>query len=572
MNTMLRFFFLLGIFALTISLSPAQNQYNIWYWGGDINSPVPISPGLDFNQSNPMALTDCNMSGTEGCAVHCNSAGQLVCYANGDSIWNRNHDVMPNGRTLIADRTYSSKQSVLFVPSDLDSNRLTMFINSGKPTGTSSGIMGHTFVDLSLDGGLGDVTGPPDTLLSGTSEQLIAVKHINGKDHWVLSHLWNSNTYKAFLVTPCGISDTVTSTIGPVSMDFTLALSCPWKASPMGDKIAYYILDENIRPNTLLFDFDRATGHLTSYTLLDTVQELLGCGFSPDGSKLYYTETNFGGPIVQYDLTSPSIPASRTIVGEFNAAVGNLLLWDIQTGRDHKLYVAATRPSPPMDTIFVIQNPNVAGINCGFDSIGIPLLSRLGGLSLPNLITDYLNPLPVIEPTISMVVDSTICDTGMTGQFAASINFHAAYDSSNYSYTWNFGDPMSGTANNATGLSAAHIFSSYGTYNVTFTASDGCRSFSSEQIVDCESMTALPEPLSYQVYPVPAHEKVRIKGTGIESIELHDLTGRLLLREPVFHEETLLEVSQYAGPLILSISFSSGRRESRILPKVATMK
>ena len=56
---------------------------------------------------------------------------------------------------------------------------------------------------------------------------------------------------------------------------------------------------------------------------------------------------------------------------------------------------------------------------------------------------------------------------------AAPIAFSAAFRNPSLGYRWNFGDPVSGAANRASGSSAAHAFTAPGTYTVTLELRDG---------------------------------------------------------------------------------------------------
>src|SRR6218665_942134 len=72
----------------------AQKQNYIWYFGN--------GAGLDFNGGcEPAVLTNGKIDGFEGCATIADAAtGQLLFYTNSDSIWNRNHAVMPDGHLV----------------------------------------------------------------------------------------------------------------------------------------------------------------------------------------------------------------------------------------------------------------------------------------------------------------------------------------------------------------------------------------------------------------------------------------------------------------------------------------
>src|SRR5438067_1137555 len=90
-------FVLCFLFFLFCKLSFAQKENNIWYFG--------TNAGLDFNSGAPVALTNSAMSTSEGCATVSNTAGILLFYTDGSSIWNKNHTLMPNGTGLTGNNT-----------------------------------------------------------------------------------------------------------------------------------------------------------------------------------------------------------------------------------------------------------------------------------------------------------------------------------------------------------------------------------------------------------------------------------------------------------------------------------
>src|SRR6267142_6834319 len=82
----------------------SQRQGNVWYFGDHA--------GVSFNSGIPVALTDGATFNTnqysEGTTAISDSAGNLLFYSNGQKLWNRNNQVMPNGDSLLGN--FSSTQ------------------------------------------------------------------------------------------------------------------------------------------------------------------------------------------------------------------------------------------------------------------------------------------------------------------------------------------------------------------------------------------------------------------------------------------------------------------------------
>src|SRR3970040_2481571 len=96
------------IFILFILATPsfAQKEAAIWYFGN--------YAGLDFNSGNPVALTNGKLVTKEGCTTISDKDGNLLFYTDGSLVYNKNHQVMPNGYGLQGHN--SSTQSAIIVP------------------------------------------------------------------------------------------------------------------------------------------------------------------------------------------------------------------------------------------------------------------------------------------------------------------------------------------------------------------------------------------------------------------------------------------------------------------------
>src|SRR5271170_4015579 len=102
--------YLITMFALMSIGGYCQKQGNIWYFSD--------SAGIDFSTGNAVALTDGNIDSSpgidEGTSTISDSAGHLLFYADAIKVWNRNHQVMPNGSGLLGG--VSSTQGAFIVP------------------------------------------------------------------------------------------------------------------------------------------------------------------------------------------------------------------------------------------------------------------------------------------------------------------------------------------------------------------------------------------------------------------------------------------------------------------------
>ncbi|MFK7772525.1 MAG: gliding motility-associated C-terminal domain-containing protein [Saprospiraceae bacterium] len=410
---MIKYFFFL-FFSLISLFTLAQGEANVWYFG--------FGAGIDFNTSPPSGLTDGMLSTDEGCSSICDASGNLLFYSNGETIFNRNHQIMENGTGLAGH--FSSTQSALIVPQPLSSNLYLIFTVGAEAgfNGSNNGLS-YSIIDMELDNGNGAVIEKNIQLLNYTTEKQTAVRHSNGRDIWIVTHLFESNAFYSFLLTCQGVQPEPTiSYVGKSHIEpnigcceGTSTLGC-MKSSPDNKKIAV-VWSELTELNTQaglvkgdwhmeLFDFDPSTGNLSNpismtYGNNSNNHKSYGVCFSPDNTKLYQTAYQ-GVPsykLFQYDLTAADIPASQTIIAEESIkAFGTM-----EIGPDGKIYIARTNGHKFLS---VINNPNAFGDDTGYEKEGISLEGINSTWGLPNILYDYS-----FQPIFDFLpADSTICN------------------------------------------------------------------------------------------------------------------------------------------------------------------
>jgi hypothetical protein len=392
------FILLISCFCKT---SFSQKQNNNWYFGG--------FAGVTFNSGIPVALTNGLMYQAEGSAVMSDNNGNLLFFTDGVTVWNRNLDTMPNGKELWGN--YSATQSALIVPQPGNCNIYYIFtvpadINSQDITTP----MAYSVVDMSLDGGLGDISTKNTPLYLPVTEKLTGTLKSNGTDYWVMAHAYNSNSFLAYSVTSTGV-DTIPiiSNSGPVIQEIY-----PYnnvigymKFSPDGSKLCYANIDSD---SSQLFDFDNATGEVSNDLALpihgeDSGFEYYGLEFSPDNSKLYIaTWPSWQYVITQFDLSAGSPVAIQNSATQIINRVYNADSTKFQNGGalelgpNGKIYSALYN----QNILAVINQPNLEGTLCDWADTGVLLnnkclcglpnnIKQLGSTSSCSLPVDLLN-------------------------------------------------------------------------------------------------------------------------------------------------------------------------------------
>lgn len=422
---------LVFLFCFCSSYLFSQREANIWYFGSHA--------GLDFNSGSPVPLTDGAISTTEGCASIASSAGNLLFYTDGITVWNKLHLAMPNGTGLLGDP--SATQSGIIVPKPGSGSVYYVFTVAA--TGGSAGLR-YSEVDMSLAGGLGDVTSIKNIpLTTPVTEKLTAVKHANNVDIWVISHNYTTNAFYVYLVTAAGVSTTPLITSAG-SVDGSSGIGY-LKASADGSKLVQAL---RFSGTVDVLSFNNASGAIAlDFTYLPSTFPY-GAEFSPDGSRLYVglpASTSFS-EIRQFDMTlgSPAaILASNQVIGALPVYAGAL-----QIGPDNKIYIAKYMTG----NLARIDNPNALGAACNFAPSAVSLAGMQSLLGLPNFIQTYF------QSSSITYVNTCLNDT----------TFFSLTDSITVdSIHWNFGDPGSGVNNTSAVYAPGHVYPAAGTYTVT---------------------------------------------------------------------------------------------------------
>ncbi|MEP2937139.1 MAG: T9SS type B sorting domain-containing protein [Gilvibacter sp.] len=393
--------YLICIILLGTLPSFGQGEAANWYFGNNA--------GLNFNTEPPTALTDGALETLEGCATISDSFGNLLFYTNGTLVWNRDHQVMPNGTGLLGEDT--STQSAIIVPNPDDPLIYYIFTVDGLFPGENNpaNLRGLNFsaVDMSLDGGLGDIipTEKNINLLPTNSEKITAVRNADCESIWVITHF--IDRFYAYDVTAAGVNLTpIESMVDPEVpligyRDNALGYL---KSSPDGTKlaIAHATLNENPASDAgspgkfLVYDFDTATGIVTGGIDLDVNGgSPYGVEFSPDSNLVYTCVGVYGadgfdhGEVYQYDLTATDPSSTLVQLTTNDNSTGAM-----QLGIDGRIYRVIIEQS----SLDVIENPNVAGVGANYQFGAVSLGGRTGNFGLPPFIQSlFLDTIDIIQ-------------------------------------------------------------------------------------------------------------------------------------------------------------------------------
>ncbi len=432
--------FLLVILFACVTLN-AQKEAAIWYFGENA--------GLDFNSGTPVVINNGQLNTNEGCASISNESGELLFYTDGITVWDKNHNIMPNGSGLLGDP--SSTQSAIITPKPNNADIYYIFT-----VDVEAGTNGLRFseLDLNLNGGNGDITSIKNVLLkSPVTEKISAISHANGTDLWVVTHAWNNNDFLSYKITETGVNTIpIVSSVGSIHTGSTSNSIGYLKMSPNGEKIAIAKWSNNSFVEVL--DFDDTTGLVSNPILINNVfyngdtAGAYGIEFSPDGNLLYVSDTNISGSskIHQFNI---SLNDQISIINSDNIIYdGSDFIAALQLAIDGKIYLA----NGNSEYVDVINNPNNIGATANYNNRDLFLNGRLCIFGLP----------PFIQSFFSVGIKTEDTCFGDSTQF--SVNSSDLIDS----IIWNFGDGNTSILENP-----IHNYSLPGTYTVTVSVSSG---------------------------------------------------------------------------------------------------
>ncbi len=382
----------LSVCMIVLPLLTAINNYGqtsyekIWTFGANA--------GLDFTSGSPVSFYS-NIVANEGVATQCDASGQLLFYTNKNAVWDRNHNIMPNGNNLDpTDPSTSTTQGVVAAPWPGQNSKYFIFTIGRVAEGCYAelpycGYLSYTVVDMSANGGIGDVIATQKGIIidSSMAEQMIVVQGENCNEYWLIVHNKNDISFKSYRIDTSGLNPypvlSATSTLGY----YYSRPQGSFVYGPATKKIAAALRDPlptpGIKNVVELFDFNTSTGVVSNPQLLDSnTLTPYGICFSPDETKLYYSDPQ----VYQLDLSLPTLSAIRAS----KTLLTTDLIAALKLGPDQKIYLANVSD---FNHLSCINKPDLQGTACEYTS-GAEAVALVPGtnseLGLPNIM--YIHP------------------------------------------------------------------------------------------------------------------------------------------------------------------------------------
>lgn len=381
-----RSLFLYTSLLLVFSNVYAQKEYNVWYFGNH--------SGLNFNTNPPSVLTDSKTYSFESSTSICDKFGNLLFYSNGDSVYNKKHQLMKGGALSKSKSRFSATQGsmALLKPGSDHVYYLILGQSSENTWPKLVDSLCYWVIDMNLENGLGEVIEKEISLLPSNLESFAVTLHSNGIDYWVGSCDYLKGNFNAIRTLNGNFEK---SYISQRINDFSSY--SPWasKFSPDARIIAtnvFKVEDTTAVNHKIyylnLYRFDNSTGRIYDSVKIDIgYQYHKELEFSPNSRFLYLycrpsAQKNYG--IYQFDLSnwhSDSINNSAKFLDLKLKAQSKA----IQLGPDNKLYSFPNGyPFTQFLEINVIPYPDLPYPDCIVNSSIITARPGLGGPYYPN--------------------------------------------------------------------------------------------------------------------------------------------------------------------------------------------
>lgn len=434
--------FTVSILLLSFYNLLAQKQANNWALG---------NYQLDFNSGQAVVKFGYADYLNRGIGIISDQNGSLLFYSDGFSVWNKNHQLMPNGTELIPAHGNTSTQESIIIPDPGNSGKYYLFTIDPWNGQNTSGLY-YSIVDLSAGNGLGDVTTKGIRILENTTNKISAAFHENGRDVWLLTHQHNTNNYYSFLVSSEGVSDAAVLNHAGKTHGFW---SGQLKFSTDGKKVACSRnYDYSDKTSFDLFDFDPSTGRLSNGMsfVLPADRDCEGIDFSADSKKLYVAQGGSSGEsgLYQFDLSSTSQEEIQESMTLLHREIHNGFR-QLQLATDGNIYITKGGGGGGTAHLGVISNVNAVAADVIVEENGLDLQ---GGSSFvnftPNFIQNYF-----FQTSFSY---ENTCQSTPT-QFTITNTYLLE------SVEWSFGEGSASTA-----VNPEFTYEEAGTYSVVLTA------------------------------------------------------------------------------------------------------
>lgn len=421
----------------------SQNETNNWYFGKNA--------GIDFGNGDVAVLEDGSMITPAGCSSISDDEGNLMFYTNGQTVWNRNHQIMTNGEGLSGE--IDGIQSAIIVPKPNDySTYYVFYTRENTQTSPIYFLTGVYYSEIKFDtlNPLGYVTENKDIRIAEveSTSRIAAIHHPESntirvvcitKPDPVFGYVVPQGEFifRIYNVTSTGVD--IVPEKRPINEN--LGRLGAMKIAPDSSYIAFA---DSANQKVYFYQYDNDTINFQLYFTLPTIPAFgvflnpYGIEFSQDSKNFYYSGENY---VVQFPFSDLGgmEPVDYYLIPVSNPG-------SLQLARNGKIYIAQGSLSSPTAHLGVINNPEKKGAECNYSPANIQYENAESTKGLPLFVASYLR---------SRIIPSK--DDCVDVAFSFELDAYRTI----LSVLWDFGDGTTSTDFNPT-----HLFSTPGTHKV----------------------------------------------------------------------------------------------------------
>lgn len=460
----------------------AQKETYWWTFGNqnsfNFNLPVTVNDSKGKETIGMPTVGTSELTNTEGCFTLSNSKGELMMYGNGRTIWDRTHTPMPNGITGIDFETYTEgTQSGIIVPYPGSPGKYYVLSIGHKGVTESwnieEGLISYSVVDMSLNGGTGDVIPALKDQILWTTENdefnnnIAAIKKKGSDNYWIIHRHLAAPAYTNAIMTmtvweltPAGFSAPVTYDLDTGDWGQRSSLGY-LKFSSDGRRFISLGTDNSSITYVFSGEFDPETGLVSDLKATYMYKCLpYGIEFSLSGEELF----------ISY-LPSAAI-ATKRYLGHFT--------WDklrsLGTVSDELV------PTPFASNHYVVciqmhSDGRIYGIEANTRNVYVIMDPEEGAEAEIRVFKNYLLKdhvanygLPTFAATFMAMEGDLLFCTNTSGEFTMAISSYIG--AMEVAYTqWDFGDGSAPIRVTGSGTQKqSHVYTHPGKYTVTVSA------------------------------------------------------------------------------------------------------
>jgi gliding motility-associated-like protein len=397
-----------------------------------------------------------------GSAVASDEDGQLIFYTDGESVFNKNHEVMENGDSLVEKQIGVLQSSIILRQPQTHLYYVFSMENAGYYGDTAQ--IFYAIVNPYDNNGLGRVIQKRTKILNGSCNAITAIKKSSSDDYIIAIPQFNSKLIYFYNLNNIGFRYLKAIEVGEMERGTTCAIKFSYCGTYLALAQQSYQYNNIIQPRVYIMDFDIENIHIKRTRFIDDFSTY-SIEFSTNEKFIYVMGQDF------YNYNKPISPGDSISPGIYQVVVDSINNKKLNSRYSSHLYHIAQVGAYSMhltpkneiflnlvkDGMILIKNINYASPRCTVENNILDLSDRFN-YNIPNYALDQ-----IFGERLSPL-DTLLCSSN-------SINFNLK---STYvdSVLWDFGDGINSIQSKGI---KNHTYSDTGNFDMNVKVYRGCK-------------------------------------------------------------------------------------------------